>query len=153
MFINTDISHHLFKLIRRCLVNEHLKFKESKMKGKSALILTTLVTIIISGCGTTGQLSQSYQSSSPELDQYKREAISNDLPLFIGMTSDQVIAIIGPPYDINRSVGSSGVHKQWVYNINTMKGYPSYGANSCSDFVPTHFLYFKNRRLTGWDVR
>ena len=76
MFITTDISHDLFKLIRRCLVNEHLTFKESKMKGNSVLILTTLVTVIFSGCATTGQLIQSYQSSSPELYQYKGSIVN-----------------------------------------------------------------------------
>jgi len=33
----------------------------------------------------------------------------------IGMTTEQVIAAWGRPRDINRTVGSYGVHEQWVY--------------------------------------
>ena len=34
----------------------------------------------------------------------------------IGMTAEQCRAALGRPRDINRSVGSYGVHEQWVYN-------------------------------------
>ncbi len=36
--------------------------------------------------------------------------------VILGMTKEQVIASWGRPNDINRSVGSWGVHEQWVYD-------------------------------------
>jgi hypothetical protein len=51
------------------------------------------------------------------------------------MTKDEVVASWGNPYDINRTVGSWGVHEQWVYgeNISNRKYY-----------------YFENGVLTSW---
>jgi hypothetical protein len=46
------------------------------------------------------------------------------------MTDEMVRLSWGSPRDINRSVGSWGVHEQWVY-------YSSY-------------LYFENGILTSW---
>lgn len=48
----------------------------------------------------------------------------------LGMTADMVRASWGEPRDINRSVGSWGVHEQWVY-------YSTY-------------MYFENGILTSW---
>jgi DNA-directed RNA polymerase subunit RPC12/RpoP len=48
----------------------------------------------------------------------------------IGMTPEQARAAWGAPEDINRSVGSWGVHEQWVYG-NT-------------------YLYFQNGKLTSF---
>jgi hypothetical protein len=36
--------------------------------------------------------------------------------IILGMTKEQVIASWYRPNDINRSVGSWGVHEQWIYN-------------------------------------
>ncbi|MNF94551.1 hypothetical protein D3C84_772640 [compost metagenome] len=36
--------------------------------------------------------------------------------VWIGMTDDMLIIALGNPDDINRTVGSWGVHEQWVYN-------------------------------------
>jgi len=52
--------------------------------------------------------------------------------VFIGMTKEQVVASWGSPTDINRTVGSWGVHEQWIYN----------------DYGP--YLYFENGRLTAF---
>jgi len=123
------------------------------MKVKSALILMMLMIVIFSGCATSGQRPQSFSTSNPRLDRYNKETIKNDLPFFIGMTSDQVIETLGTPYNINHSVGSNGVYEQWVYNINSRKGYPAYGAKSCNSYIPTHYIYFEKGRLTGWEVR
>lgn len=49
----------------------------------------------------------------------------------LGMTKDQAISQFGYPNDINRSVGSWGIHEQWVYGIN-------------------FYLYFENGILTSW---
>lgn len=48
----------------------------------------------------------------------------------IGMTSDMVRKAWGSPRDINRTVGSWGVHEQWVYGGS--------------------YLYFENGKLTSW---
>jgi len=53
--------------------------------------------------------------------------------IYIGMTDDQVKASWGLPKDINRSVGSWGVHEQWIYKKNK-----------------TYYLYVKNNVLTSW---
>jgi hypothetical protein len=51
--------------------------------------------------------------------------------IWIGMTSEMVIDSQGRPKDINKTVGSWGVHEQWVYENNT-------------------YLYLENDRLTSW---
>jgi len=51
----------------------------------------------------------------------------------LGMTTEQVLLSWGNPNDVNRSVGSWGVHEQWVY------GYSS-----------RTYLYFENGILTSW---
>jgi hypothetical protein len=48
----------------------------------------------------------------------------------LGMTKEQVIFSWGKPERINRSVGSWGVHEQWVYG--------------------SSYLYFQNDILTSW---
>jgi len=53
----------------------------------------------------------------------------------IGMTREQVIYSWGRPDEIHRSVGSWGVHEQWVYRRGDFKA---------------QFLYFENGKLTGW---
>lgn len=49
----------------------------------------------------------------------------------LGMTKAMVIDSWGQPKDINRTVGSWGVHEQWVYGDRT-------------------YLYFENGKLTSW---
>lgn len=51
--------------------------------------------------------------------------------IMIGMTKEMVLDSWGDPKDINRSVGSWGVHEQWVYGNN-------------------QYLYFENGKLTSW---
>jgi len=50
--------------------------------------------------------------------------------VFLGMTKQQCQASWGRPVDINESVGSWGVHEQWVYGH--------------------QYLYFENGILTSW---
>lgn len=50
--------------------------------------------------------------------------------IWIGMTDELAIESWGKPNDINRSVGSWGVHEQWVYS--------------------STYLYFENGILTSW---
>lgn len=51
--------------------------------------------------------------------------------VWIGMTDAMAVESIGKPKEINRSVGSWGVHEQWVYGNDI-------------------FLYFENGKLTSW---
>jgi hypothetical protein len=48
----------------------------------------------------------------------------------LGMTTEQVKLSWGQPSDVNRSVGSWGVHEQWIYS--------------------SHYLYFENNILSSW---
>lgn len=50
--------------------------------------------------------------------------------IWMGMTDDMASASIGSPKSINKSVGSWGIHEQWVYE--------------------KRFLYFENGKLTSW---
>ena len=50
-----------------------------------------------------------------------------------GMTADQVRASWGAPSDVNRSVGSWGVHEQWVF-----------GSSSAT------YVYLENGIVTSW---
>lgn len=49
----------------------------------------------------------------------------------MGMTKDQVIITCGESKNTNRSVGSWGVHEQWVYEGN-------------------RYLYLEQEKLTSW---
>ena len=52
--------------------------------------------------------------------------------IWLGMTTTMARLSIGSPNDINRSVGSYGVHEQWVYDSRNL------------------YLYFENDILTSW---
>lgn len=49
----------------------------------------------------------------------------------LGMNKQEVIASIGRPNDINKTVGIWGVHEQWIYG-------------------DRRYLYFENGILTAW---
>lgn len=55
--------------------------------------------------------------------------------IWIGMTDDMAKASRGICLDINRSVGSWGVHEQWVYR---------------QKYRPTWYLYFEDGFLVSW---
>jgi hypothetical protein len=59
--------------------------------------------------------------------------------ILLGMTANMVRLSLGPPGHINKSVGSWGVHEQWVYEG---PGSGSYGYD---------YLYFENGIVTSWD--
>jgi len=62
--------------------------------------------------------------------QRRLEALHSISTEDIGMTREQAESKFGLPMDVNRSVGSWGVHEQWVYNRT--------------------YLYFENGILTSW---
>jgi len=64
-----------------------------------------------------------------DCDEYTAQLI-HEKRVQIGMTTEQCRAAWGRPRDINRSVGSFGVHEQWCYS------------NS--------YLYFEDGILTSW---
>lgn len=51
--------------------------------------------------------------------------------IWIGMTEEMILDSMGKPEDKNRTVGSWGVHEQWIYNGDT-------------------YLYIENGKLTSW---
>ncbi len=59
-------------------------------------------------------------------------SLINDNRVVIGMTKEMVTASIGYPQDINRSVGSWGVHEQWVYSKRGI------------------YVYFENEKVTSF---
>lgn len=67
------------------------------------------------------------------LDKYGSEVGEKILNgfIWIGMTSSMVIDSRGRPKDNNKSVGSWGVHEQWIYDNNV-------------------YLYIKNGKLSSW---
>jgi len=125
------------------------------------LFIILILSVFLSGCTTkyvTGPISgkkyyydyvftdpfnikkyaeeyrQHYIQIHPDLTQQIKNCILNK-KICIGMTKEDVIASWGTPKDINKSVGSWGVHEQWIY------GNPLYGAQ---------YLYFENGKLTSW---
>lgn len=75
-----------------------------------------------------------YVAINPELPAQTKEYILAGA-VVIGMTDEQVIAAKGHHgSNVNRSVGSWGIHEQWVYG----------------DFPYCSYLYFENGILTSW---
>ena len=83
---------------------------------------------------------QKYKKEEDELDalenKYKKkygEKFYNELKegkFWIGMTKEMAIIALGEPDDINKTVGSWGVHEQWIYN--------------------KLYIYFENGKLTSY---
>ena len=83
---------------------------------------------------------QKYKKEEDELaaleNKYKKkygEKFYNELKegkFWIGMTKEMAIIALGEPDDINKTVGSWGVHEQWIYN--------------------KLYIYFKNGKLTSY---
>lgn len=96
---------------------------------------------------------QEYVDAHPELDQRTKEAILNG-KIFIGMNKEQTIASWGKPLEVNRSVGSWGVHEQWIYChtaaewkwLEAMKNPYRYDCSSRH----SRYLYFEDGKLKSW---
>jgi len=73
--------------------------------------------------------SHIYVREHPGLSSGIKDAIiGNEVAL--GMNKDQVVFVLGNPKDINKTVGTWGVHEQWVYNY--------------------QYVYFENGEVTSW---
>jgi len=82
---------------------------------------------------------QWYVEHHPELPVVTLELIREG-KIVIGMTAEHVQASRGWPNKINRSVGSWGVHSQWVYEEGG-------GIYTLPDVT---YLYLENGVLTSW---
>ena len=77
---------------------------------------------------------QEFVDRHQSISQRFKNAILN-AKIILGMNREMVSASWGEPGDINKSVGSYGVHEQWIYGDYTTERY---------------FLYFENGVLTSW---
>lgn len=72
---------------------------------------------------------KAYVQQHKNLPEKIRKAILEE-KIMLGMSADDVKTSWGDPKNINRSVGSWGVHEQWVYSGT--------------------YVYFENGKLTSW---
>jgi len=77
---------------------------------KIRIILASLLVIFVSGC------------ASPEAGGAgSRPTVSQRLnQIQIGMSSDEVVALIGKPDRVNRMRSASGTQDQWIYGTHTL---------------------------------
>lgn len=120
-------------------------FRKGRCKMKRVVCTICLMLLLVCGCG---------QFLFPELVKYQKERYqiakenvaansTNEMKehisggvVVIGMNKDEVIMSWGFPRDINKSVGSWGVHEQWVYRT--------------YDYITLGYFYFENGVLTSW---
>lgn len=74
---------------------------------------------------TTQNLDSLVSAWEPSVSEKVRAGV-----ISLGMTCEQVRFSWGPPDDVHRTVGSWGVHEQWVYR--------------------TQYVYFENGIVTSW---
>jgi hypothetical protein len=74
-----------------------------------------------------------YLRENLNLDPAFKQAILEN-KVIRGMNKEQVLLSWGVPIDLNKTVGSWGVHEQWIYERNYRRFY----------------LYFENDKLTSW---
>lgn len=84
---------------------------------------------IVDAFGTTMEMVSQRAQVERELGITSKYSKS----ISLGMSQDDVIAIMGRPSTINRSVGSWGVHEQWVYKNSKIK-----------------YIYIENGILSSW---
>ncbi len=72
---------------------------------------------------------QAYVDAHPNLSGNMERAILYG-DVHIGMTAEQVVASIGRPERVNRTVTAYGSHEQWVYGWS--------------------YIYFRNGVVTSW---
>ena len=108
------------------------------MDMKDAIVLLSI--LFVAGCASTFP----GPSKAEKLQKYREayfekwgKVVNPDVARCIwagkvklGMRTDEVIASWGYPEDIHRTVGSWGVHEQWVYGRT--------------------YLYFEDGLLTSW---
>ena len=105
------------------------------------ILITLCLISLIGGCGQF--LSPELQAARENVAKNSNDEMKNHISrgaIVIGMNKDEVLTSWGSPGlwgDVNKSIGSWGVHEQWVYRSS-----PSYPASA--------YLYFENGILTSY---
>lgn len=118
------------------------------------ILLYLFLVLFLSGCGVMQyqqwqdqreEYFQSYsnRSLSPEI----RQAIFSH-KVILGMTKKQVTLSIGPPSEINRTVGNWGVREQWVYR--SARIYEMFNPMAYDQNRKPIYLYFEKDKLVSW---
>lgn len=110
----------------------HADFESSYDRGwiHQSLVSKEKTTRVTMGQRRRQEFIDRHQSIS---QKYKNTILNGKI--ILGMNREMVRASWGEPGDINKSVGSYGVHEQWIYGDYTTDRY---------------FLYFENGILTSW---
>ncbi len=101
-------------------------------------LILIILLLSFSGCLTAQQQAENLFLAHPEWSFQDKKDINNGTAR-IGMTQEMVLAARGYPYDINRTVGSWGVHEQWIYRFFIYKNIYHY-----------QYLYFEDGTLTAY---
>jgi outer membrane protein assembly factor BamE (lipoprotein component of BamABCDE complex) len=116
----------------------------SKMKSSISIITCLSLAILLPACESTHQ-----GISGKQLQANLRS-------LKLGMTSEQVIALIGRPMRVNKTLNAGGVTEQWIYTDSqfwTAGQAVAAGVVAAGEGGPLHegqlYLYFTNSRLTS----
>jgi len=73
----------------------------------------------------------------PQLSDFQCQDLLNG-SVWLGMTEAEAMVAWGRPKTVSRSVGSWGVHEQWIYY------------SPVSSTYSMRYLYFENGILTSW---
>lgn len=132
------------------LLSEKFGVPDSKVDGEAPIIMNTRIwhneNIIIESIHGVGsgqlywlKIKQFTKNSFNEMQREERIKAKYDYGIsrkiikrefWLGMTSEMAKESLGNPEDINRTVGSWGVHEQWIYG--------------------SSYLYFENGVLTSF---
>ena len=132
------------------LLSEKFGVPDSKVDGEGIIIVNTRIwhneNIIIQAIHLVGsqqsyllKIEQFTENSFNEMQREERIKAKYDYGIsrkiikreyWLGMTSEMAKESLGTPEEINKSVGSWGVHEQWIYGKT--------------------YLYFENGKLTSY---
>lgn len=76
-------------------------------------------------------------------DEERKHVLGRQITL--GMSEIAVICAWGQPSDVNRTVGSWGVHEQWVYC-----GRDAWGQRRTYPCIASNYVYFENGEVSAW---
>lgn len=90
---------------------------ETPYRITNAIGSSAYIWSMVDGIGTTSRYAEQRRAIDIEMSPFtetEKGAISSH-SVFIGMSSQAVLASLGKPQRVNRTTGSWGVHEQWVY--------------------------------------
>jgi len=109
------------------------------------LILITLTIILTTGCAEIAEYTRQIEERQQIIKQWVEDNSTPEVKRLIarrsfalGMNEIEVRASVGNPSKINKTVGSWGIHEQWMY----------YGYQ-----IGSHretYMYFENSILTSY---